>query len=93
MPRDFWLRLVHLYVDESHKYYVLEEPNGISDGYFDDVCKRLYEDFEEVPEDLRWFLDREELRAGTGFSISSEQYQRWYATGGKEHNALRPPYE
>lgn len=92
MPREFYVRLIHLYIDESHKYYVLEEPNGISDGYFDAVCKRLYDDYDKVPEDLHWVLDPESLKAGTGFDITNEQYQKWY-TQEELKVALVPPFE
>jgi NAD-dependent DNA ligase len=77
MPTDFWIKLVELYYTASYKYYVLDEPTGISDKYFDDICLRLLNDFEEIPEDIKSFLDADELKAGSGYTITEKKYNEY----------------
>lgn len=93
MPRSFYLRLIHLYIKSSHQYYILDEPTEISDAYFDAICQRLHQDYDKLPEDLLWVLDKDELKAGSGFALSNEMYDKWFKTGGAECEALVPPYD
>jgi NAD-dependent DNA ligase len=63
---------ISLYLVCSYAYYELDE-SLISDGDFDQLCKKLLEDFD----DIKFFSDhphkhllvRENLEAGTGFSV------------------------
>jgi NAD-dependent DNA ligase len=84
LPREFWTELVRLYYTASYDYYILDKDSDISDKYFDDICRRLSEDWEVIPTDIRQFLDREELSAGSGYTIDEERYSKFLSFVNKE---------
>ena len=64
-------QLVSYYMMSSYIYYVansfLESP--LSDTEYDDLCKRLLSEWDDVDHPHKKLIDFKSLRAGTGFYL------------------------
>lgn len=60
--------LVHCYM-----YYVLDCP-VITDEAFDRLCKHLLDHWEEIEHPHKHLVSKEDLEAGTGYSIPVHKY-------------------
>lgn len=64
------LRKIQLYILSSYMYYELDDCM-MDDHMYDYLCKILHDDFENLEYTVRW-LDKENLRAGSGFTITDK---------------------
>ena len=53
----------------SYKYYVLNEPTGISDQEFDAICQHLLKEYFLTRQEFREIVSIDDLKAGTGAYI------------------------
>lgn len=60
--------LVPWYLMSSYGYYELDI-SIISDGLYDDICKRLILDWNEIEHFHKHLIDKGGLEAGTGYYI------------------------
>lgn len=60
--------LVHCYM-----YYVLDHP-VIEDAAFDRLCKHLLDHWDEIEHPHKHLVSKDDLRAGTGYSIPIHHY-------------------
>jgi len=65
--------LVPWYLMTSYMYYN-RDISLLSDGLFDDVCKKLYERWAELDHPHKHLIDFDQLSAGTGFALEFEQF-------------------
>lgn len=73
--------LAKKYFEESYKYYVLYTDNSISDNEYDMLCLDLLNNFDKVPEEYSNYLDKELLKAGSGYSIPLSTYSELSESG------------
>lgn len=60
------------YAAHSYLYYI-KDTSIISDGDFDSICKFILENFDWIkPFDINDYIDRESMKAGTGFNIANK---------------------
>ena len=62
-------RLVPIYLMSSYLYYELDK-NVLDDTQFDYVCKKLYDNFDDVTHMHKHLLDKDNLKAGSGYGIT-----------------------
>ena len=62
-------RLVPIYLMSSYLYYDLNK-NVLDDTQFDYVCKKLYDNFDDITHMHKHLLDKETLQAGSGYGIT-----------------------
>lgn len=62
-------RLVPIYLMSSYLYYE-HDKNVLDDTQFDYVCKRLYDNFDDVTHMHKHLLDKDNLKAGSGYGIT-----------------------
>ena len=78
-------QLVSYYMMSSYIYYVansfLESP--LSDTEYDDLCKRLLSEWDDVDHPHKKLIDFESLTAGTGFYL--KDYPRIVKKIGRAH--------
>lgn len=67
MSKDLNL-LVPKYLIHSYLYYE-QDTNLISDEEFNSICKKLLDNFDEIEHPHKYLLDKESLKANTGFTI------------------------
>lgn len=81
-------RLLTIYLMASYLYYE-RHISAIPDTCFDGVCKQLLFRFKEVDHQHGYLLDKDALRAGTGYHIRETDYpimvkqaaHHWYDHG------------
>lgn len=66
-------KCVSWYLVHSYLYYVIHR-SVIEDATFDAICRRLYNEFENVEHHHGYLLDKEALRAGTAFHLKAKDY-------------------
>ena len=62
-------RLVPIYLMSSYLYYDLNK-NVLDDTQFDYVCKKLYDNFDDITHMHKHLLDKDNLKAGSGYGIT-----------------------
>ncbi len=62
-------RLVPIYLMSSYLYYE-HDKNVLDDTQFDYVCKKLYDNFDDVTHMHKHLLDKDNLKAGSGYGIT-----------------------
>jgi len=60
--------LVPYYLMYSYLYYEKNE-TIVSDDVYDKLCKKLYDEWDNVKHFHKYLIDKETLTAGTGFSL------------------------
>lgn len=60
--------LVPKYLIHSYLYYE-QDTNLITDEEFNAICKELLDNFDEIEHPHKHLLDKESLKANTGFTI------------------------
>jgi hypothetical protein len=66
---------VFKYLKASYQYYIKYEDTGMSDYEYDMLCKWLYDNFDSLSEEDQSVLDKDALKAGTGYQISKDIYR------------------
>lgn len=61
------------YLTTSYCYYRLDY-SVISDELYDEICKTLDEKWDEIEHEHKYLIDREQLRAGTGYALPFDQF-------------------
>ena len=61
--------LVPYYLMSSYLYYKTDK-HVYRDGDYDKICKRLYNEWDDVEHWHKELIDKESLTAGTGYQIS-----------------------
>jgi NAD-dependent DNA ligase len=64
-------QLVPYFLMASYLYYEIHQNPPISDDEYDDICKRLYDEWDGVEHQHKHLIEREALKSGTGFYISN----------------------
>jgi len=62
-------RLVPIYLMSSYLYYE-HDKNVIDDTQFDYLCKKLYDNWDSVEHMHKHLLDKDNLKAGSGYGIT-----------------------
>lgn len=57
----------------SYAYYYLNF-SIISDEEFDEICQYIHFNFDEIEHPHKYLLDKESLKAGTGYHIKENQF-------------------
>ena len=65
--------LVAYFLIASYLYYV-HDVSIISDALYDEICETLYAHWDDVEHPHKKLIDREALKAGTGYYIAHDQY-------------------
>jgi len=60
--------LVPIYLMSSYIYYEKDD-NVLEDHEFNLVCKRLYNNFDNITHMHKYLLSKEELKASTGYTL------------------------
>ncbi len=76
-PKDiFWNDIKDLPVDSLVKYYLMSsylyyelDVNVLNDSEFDELCKKLLKNFNDIKHMHKHLLDKESLKASTGYTI------------------------
>lgn len=66
-------QLVAWYLMASYMYYIEDTPI-LSDVMYDSICQRLLDSWTTIEHQHKYLIDREALRAGTGFHLSAAEY-------------------
>ena len=61
--------LVPYYLMYSYLSYE-ENSSIVSDGEYDSICKRLYDEWNEIEHFHKYLIEKETLLAGTGFTLT-----------------------
>ena len=61
-------RLVPIYLMSSYLYYE-QDKNVIDDTQFDYLCKKLYDNWDNVEHMHKHLIDKDNLKAGSGYGI------------------------
>jgi len=61
-------RLVPIYLMSSYLYYE-HDKNVIDDIQFDYLCKKLYDNWDSVEHMHKHLIDKDNLKAGSGYGI------------------------
>lgn len=67
---------VKLYLEQSKKYYIDYVDCDITDYEYDLLCNDLYKNYDQLSEEDKSFVDIDDLKAGTGYAITREVYER-----------------
>ena len=59
----------------SYLYYIRYE-SVMEDSAYDDICKRLLECYDDITHEHKRFVSKEDLQAGTGFTLRQKDYPR-----------------
>lgn len=62
-------RLVPIYLMSSYLYYE-HDKNVIDDTQFDYLCKKLYDNWDSVEHMHKHLIDKDNLKAGSGYGIT-----------------------
>ena len=62
-------RLVPIYLMSSYLYYE-HDKNVIDDIQFDYLCKKLYDNWDSVEHMHKHLIDKDNLKAGSGYGIT-----------------------
>ena len=62
-------RLVPIYLMSSYLYYE-HDKNVLDDTQFDYLCKKLYDNWDSVEHMHKHLLDKDNLKAGSGYGIT-----------------------
>ncbi len=62
-------QLVQYFLMASYLYYNLNTEPPMSDAEFDTLCRRLYDEWDDIKHYHKHLIDRESLKAGTGYYI------------------------
>ena len=60
--------LVPFYLMASYAYYEEDDPI-VSDAEYDTICRMLDENWDTVKHSHKWCVNKEDLKAGTGYSL------------------------
>jgi NAD-dependent DNA ligase len=60
--------LVPIYLMSSYLYYELDK-NVLDDHQFDQICRRLYREFDNITHYHKHLLDKDSLGASTGYQL------------------------
>lgn len=58
----------------SYLYYIKYDTCPISDLEYDTLCRELLAEFDTIEHELKYLLDKDSLRAGTGYQIGDQHY-------------------
>lgn len=77
-------KLVKYYLMSSYLYYE-EDVNVLNDSEFDEMCKILLKDFDNITHMHKSLLDKESLKASTGYTLKyptiiKHLAVKWYNT-------------
>jgi len=61
-------RLVPIYLMSSYLYYECDK-NVLDDTQFDYLCKKLYDNWDSVEHMHKHLIDKDNLKAGSGYGI------------------------
>tara|TARA_R110002012_G_scaffold45624_2_gene121160 strand:+ start:86 stop:355 length:270 start_codon:yes stop_codon:yes gene_type:complete len=61
-------RLVPIYLMSSYLYYE-QDKNVLEDTQFDYLCKKLYDNWDSVEHMHKHLIDKDNLKAGSGYGI------------------------
>ena len=86
-------RLVPYYLMSSYLYYE-HDVNIFTDHEFDAICVRLLNEFDNITHMHKHLLDKDSLRAGTGYDLKYTNMVKhaaiqWYETVMNNHNKNR----
>ena len=62
-------RLVPIYLMSSYLYYE-QDKNVLDDTQFDYLCKKLYDNWDSVEHMHKHLIDKDNLKAGSGYGIT-----------------------
>ena len=62
-------RLVPIYLMSSYLYYE-QDKNVLEDTQFDYLCKKLYDNWDSVEHIHKHLIDKDNLKAGSGYGIA-----------------------
>ena len=62
-------RLVPIYLMSSYLYYE-HDKNVLDDTQFDYLCKKLYDNWDSVEHMHKHLIDKDNLKAGSGYGIT-----------------------
>jgi len=65
--------LVPWYLMASYLYY-LKDISLLQDHEYDLVCKEIFERWDKIDHQHKELISKEDLKAGTGFSLREEDY-------------------
>jgi hypothetical protein len=65
--------LVPWYLMASYAYYVLDQ-SLLTDAQFDRMCSLLYQNWDMIDHRHKAWVDRDALRAGTGYHMAERDY-------------------
>lgn len=76
------------YLLHSYLYYILDQP-VIPDEEYDKICKDLYEKWDEINHLHKHLVSKDDLKAGTGYSLTIYDYPKNVKTFADELLRLR----
>lgn len=65
--------LVPYYLMSSYMYYI-NDVNMFKDWEYDDICKKLYDEWDNVEHRHKHLIDKDSLKAGTGYYLKEADY-------------------
>jgi NAD-dependent DNA ligase len=54
--------------------YYIEDESLVSDSEYDTLCVRLLNNFDKIEHRHKYLINKEDLKAGTGFALSKKDY-------------------
>jgi len=64
---------VPCYLMASYLYYI-ENESMMYDHEYDYLCKFIYDNFDNIQHRHKYLIDKESLKAGTGYKLNKEDY-------------------
>ena len=61
-------RCVAFYMMSSYLYYE-QDKHVLSDGMFDNICKKILSKWDDITHPHKELIDKEQLKAGTGYYL------------------------
>ena len=71
------IKLIDDYLVSSVAYYLDYEDTHLTDHEFDMICRNLCDNYEDIPDDLKRFVNEDDLLAGTGFMVTRKDLEEW----------------
>lgn len=63
-------QLVPYFLMASYLYYNINIESPMSDEEYDILCKRLYDEWDEIEHPHKHLIERDSLKSGTGYYIN-----------------------
>jgi NAD-dependent DNA ligase len=69
-------QLVPYYMMASYLYYTSSIESPMTDSEYDDLCKRLLDNWSVIEHQHKYLIDHDALSSGTGFYLKIQDYPR-----------------